>query len=86
MAQIPNSINGVTVEFASTVNKDVQQTLIDGLNYCIKSGVASGYTLSKIYISSAKDSHSSPSRHVDGKAVDISRINGKHMSTHYTMR
>ncbi len=84
MANIPATINSVTVEFASTVNKDVTQTMINGLKHCIKTGVASGHTLNKIYISSAKDSHTAPSRHVTGKAVDISRINGLKMSTNYS--
>jgi hypothetical protein len=84
MPQIPSSINSVTVEFASTVVKDINQNMIDGLKHCIKGDIATGKTLNKIYISSAKDSHTSPSRHVIGKAVDISRINGKKMSTHYS--
>ncbi|MEE4379256.1 MAG: hypothetical protein V2J55_17335 [Candidatus Competibacteraceae bacterium] len=84
MPNIPSTINGVTVEFASTVNKDVVTSMINGLKHCIKTGIASGHTLSKIYISSAKDSHTAPSRHVSGKAVDISRINSKKMSTHYS--
>jgi hypothetical protein len=32
--------------------------------------------LSKIFVSSASDSHTFPSRHTQKKAVDISRING----------
>jgi hypothetical protein len=83
MPNIPSAINGVTVEFQSTVGKNVVQRLIDGMQHCIKKDIASGYTVSKIYVSSAKDSHSSPSRHVIGKAVDISRINGKKMSESY---
>ncbi len=83
MPILPSSINGVTVEFASTVGKDVTQSMVDGLNHCIKADVASGHTLNRIFISSAKDSHTSPSRHVSGKAVDISRINGLKMATHY---
>jgi len=83
MPNIPSTINGVTVEFKSTVNKDVKQTLINGLKHCIKTGIASGHNLNKIYISSANDSHTAPSRHMTGQAVDISRINGKKMSVHY---
>jgi len=84
MPNIPGTINSVTVDFASTIGKDVSQSMINGLKHCIKTGIASGHTLNKIYISSAKDSHSSPSRHVSGKAVDISRINGKKMSSNYS--
>ena len=85
MPQIPSSINGVAVEFSNTANKEVDQKIIDALKYCIKPAIATGHVLSKIYISSANDSHSFPSRHVQGggKAVDISRINGMMMATNY---
>ena len=83
MADIPGTINEVEVEFASTVNKDVVQSMIDGLNHCIKKEIATGHILNKIYISSASDSHVSPSRHAQKKAVDISRINGTKMSEGY---
>jgi hypothetical protein len=83
MPAISCSINGVTVDFKSTVNKEVDQNMINGLKACIKTDIASGYTLNSIYISSANDSHTSPSRHVMKKAVDISRINGKKMITYY---
>jgi hypothetical protein len=76
MPSIPRIINGVAVECASTVNKDVKQVMINGLKHCIKANLASGYTLKKIYISSAYDSHTLPSRHMQQEAVDISRING----------
>ena len=41
--------------------------------------------MKEIYISSANDSHSYPSRHVqgNGKGVDISRINGMKMGLYY---
>ncbi len=84
MPDIATTIDGVTVEFKSTVNKTVTQNMIDGLKKCIKKDIASGHVLSKIYISSANDSHESPSRHASKQAVDISRINGLKMSTHYS--
>ena len=83
MATIPSTINGVTVEFASTVNNDVEQVMVDGLNHCIKKNIATGYSLTKIYISSAYDSHKFPSRHMQKKAVDISRINDTKMVLGY---
>ena len=83
MPNIPSSINGVSVEFASTVNKEVLQVMINGLKHCIKTNIASGHTLNKIYISSAYDSHTLPSRHMQKKAVDISRINGTKMAVGY---
>ena len=83
MTAIPSTINGVTVEFSSTVNNDVEQAMIDGLNHCIKPNIATGQALTKIYISSAYDSHTLPSRHMQKKAVDISRINGTKMAIGY---
>ncbi len=83
MATIPSTINGVNVEFSSTVNNDVEQVMIDGLNHCIKTSIAAGYSLNKIYISSVYDSHTLPSRHMQKKAVDISRINGTKMVIGY---
>jgi len=76
----------VTVEFSQTVNSNVDQKMIDGLKHCIKPNIATGYTLTKIYISSANDSHTFPSRHVQGagKGVDISRINGMKMAIYYS--
>lgn len=81
MASIPGSINGVMVDLApSAIGIGVDQRLVDGLSHCIRSNVDIGYPLQAIYISSAMDSHQSPSRHVPGKAVDISRINGKYIA------
>lgn len=83
MALIPSTINGVSVEFAPTVNRTVEQRLVDGLSHCIRTDIAAGHALGTIYISSGNDSHSMPSRHSQAKAVDISRINGKRMSEYY---
>jgi len=85
MPTIPSAINGVIIEFSSAVNKTVDQKIIDGLKKVVKPAIATGYTLTKIYISSANDQHVAPSRHVqgDGKAVDISRINGSKLSLSY---
>jgi hypothetical protein len=76
MAQIPSTINGVSVEFGSGIGNDVDQRVIEALRHCIKSNVAPGHVLTTIYISSPYDSHQLPSRHMHHKAVDISRING----------
>ena len=76
MAQIPSTINGVSVQFGSTVVNDVDQRIVDGLNHCIKTSIASGHILTTIFVSSAFDSHQLPSRHMQHKGVDISRING----------
>ncbi|WP_232333052.1 hypothetical protein [Novosphingobium aquimarinum] len=84
MTTIPSSINGVTIEFAPGVNNDAIQMLIDGLVHTISPTVAPGHTLSRIWISSVRDSHVCPSRHVTGNASDLSRINGKKIGEHYT--
>lgn len=85
MPNISSNINGVIVEFSPSVNKSVDQKIINGLNKVVKSGIAPGHVLTKIYISSAHDQHQLPSRHAQGsgKAVDISRINGMKMSVFY---
>lgn len=83
MALLPSTINGVEVEYAATVNRTVEQRVVDGLQHCIHTDIAPGYVLATIYISSGNDSHVMPSRHAQAKAVDISRINGKRMSEFY---
>jgi len=83
MAYLPNTINEVAVEYSTTVNRTVEQRVVDALNLIIRRDVAAGHTLESIYISSAADSHSMPSRHAQSKAVDISRINGKKMAIYY---
>ena len=83
MARIPANINGVAVEFAETVNNDVNDWVIEGLQVCIKSDVSPTRALENIFISSAHDgTHDQNSRHYMGKAVDISRLNGKHIITY----
>jgi hypothetical protein len=76
MVKIPSNINGVNIEFAPGVNNEVEKHLLEGLKHCIKKTFANTTTLTSIYIASASDSHIFPSRHAQGKAVDISRING----------
>jgi hypothetical protein len=82
---IPGNINGVLIEFSPNVNKSVDQKIIDALKHVLSTNVALGHMLKKVYISSANDQHTFPSRHVQGagKAVDISRINGMKMSVFY---
>lgn len=85
MASIPTIINSVTIEFGANVVNNVDHKIIDALKHIIDKDISKTHTLTKIYISSAKDQHSLPSRHLqgDGKAVDISRINGSKISTSY---
>lgn len=61
-----------------------EQSLINVLKACIKTDIATGKTLNKIFISATTNgTHATTSRHYSGKAIDISRVNGKHMSTSY---
>ena len=83
MPKIPDKINEVKVEFKATVGKDVTDDMLDGLKHVVKKDVAKKHELKKVWISSAKDSHKPPSRHVTGQAVDISRINGKKIGVYY---
>jgi hypothetical protein len=86
MASIPDNINGVTVEFASTVVNSVEPTMLEGVKHCVRPDIAPGHQLDRIFVSSVKDgTHATASRHFQGlgKAVDISRINGKKMATHF---
>jgi len=85
MSEIPKVINGVSIEFSPNANNDVDKKIINALRFVLSSDIVPDHVLTKIYISSAKDQHNFPSRHVqgEGKAIDISRINGLKMSTHY---
>lgn len=85
MPTIPGNINGVIIEFSPKVNKSVDQKIINALKHILNTNRAPGHTLTRVYISSANDQHSFPSRHVQGagKAIDISRINGMKMSVSY---
>lgn len=83
MPQIPSFINGVMVQLGAGVGNDVDQRVIDGLKHCVKPQIATGHTLSTIFVSSAYDSHKMPSRHMQHKAVDLSRINGTKIAIGY---
>lgn len=80
---IPDDINGVTMEFAKTVNKQVTDEMLEAMKATISSDAVSGEKIKKLWVSSAKDSHKCPSRHVTGNGVDISRVNGKFIVSSY---
>ncbi|MEM9291791.1 MAG: hypothetical protein AAGD01_08930 [Acidobacteriota bacterium] len=84
MPQIPAEIGGVVMEFNDGVNRQVTQELFDALNATIRRDAVEGHEIQRLFVSSAADRHQCPSRHVTGNAVDISRINGKKMSVHYS--
>ena len=77
MASIGAVTNGVAIEFADGVNNDVEPALIEALGQIVRPGIPHIHLVHTLYVSSANDSHEAPSRHVQRKAVDISRINGK---------
>ena len=83
LERIPSEINGVRIDKADCVNDFVDPKVIEALFYCIHPvmGPKPEHRLTTIYISSANDSHSPPSRHAQAKAIDVSRINGLRMST-----
>lgn len=82
-SKIGSLLNSVVVEYGSGADNEVEQTLIDLLNAVIKSDVATGKTLQKIFISATTNGvHESP-RHASGEAIDISRINGNQMKDAY---
>jgi hypothetical protein len=82
-AKIGSILNDVTVEYASGADNEVTQELIDLLKAVVKSDIAPGSKLEKIYISATTNgTHAAGSRHYSSKAVDISRINGKYMTTY----
>lgn len=83
MPRIPDSINGVSIEFADRVNRDALQMLVEGLVHTVIPEVAAGHVLATLWVSSVRDQHACPSRHVTGNAADLSRINGKKIGTHY---
>ncbi|MDR2924891.1 MAG: hypothetical protein LBU76_02925 [Azoarcus sp.] len=83
MPTIPAVINGVHIEFAQNAVNDVDQRVIAALYIIIRHDIAPGHTLHRIYISSAYDSHIMPSRHMQQKAIDISRFNGCHILSGY---
>jgi hypothetical protein len=83
MPQMPSVIGGVQMEFAPGVVNDISSEMLAALSQTISTNAVAGQTIEKLWVSSAKDSHTCPSRHVSGNAVDISRVNGKFVSTSY---
>lgn len=84
MPDIPDTIGGVTIEFAPSVGRGIAKNLLDAMTATIKSDAVEGETITKLWVSSAKDSHDCPSRHVTGLAVDISRVNGQRIGVCYS--
>ena len=82
--KIGDKIGDVDVEYASGADNGVKQDLIDLLKGVVSSDVATGNKLEKIFVSATTNgTHETGSRHYFGKAIDISRINGKYIETSY---
>jgi len=82
--KIGASLNDVTVEYASGADNEVKETLVDLLKAVVKKEVATGNVLEKIFVSATTNgTHGTGSRHYSGLAVDISRINGRYISSSY---
>lgn len=84
MPSIPDSIGEVTLEFDGSVGRDVTSEMLAALQATIARDAVAGETIEVLWVSSARDRHVCPSRHVTGNGIDISRINGKRIGTHYT--
>jgi len=82
MAKIGGTINDVTIEYGTTADNEVKDSLVTLLKGIVKQTVAPGQTLTKIFISATTNGkHDSP-RHASGEAIDISRLNGKKIDTY----
>ena len=77
MEVIPKLVNGVRVEFASTVKNEVTKVMLAGIEHLLTREAAPGHLLQVVRMASVADRHSWPSRHVTGNAVDISHVNGR---------
>lgn len=84
MSIIGNEINGVTVKFAPTVNRDIDSSMMEGLRRTIRTDIAEGHVLNEIFVSATSDEPESPGRLTQGKALDISRVNGMKLSVFYS--
>jgi hypothetical protein len=78
-----NSYNGVRFDFHANVNRDVDPALLASLSRIVRPGIPFKYLVTSLFIRSANDSHTMPSRHAQQKAVDIAAINGKPILGHY---
>jgi hypothetical protein len=81
---IGSTINTVAVEYGPGADNQVESSLVSLLRATVKSDVASGHTLNRIYVSATTNgAHESP-RHASGQAIDMSRINGQLISVGYS--
>lgn len=83
MHRIPDNIGGVAMEFADDVDREISEELFEAMQAAISTKAVADRDISTLWVSSARDRHSCPSRHTTGNGVDISRINGKRIGGHY---
>lgn len=84
-------INGVIVTYSATSDSDVIEELLEAMRKIIKPQINDSagnllYNLSSIYVSSTSEAcavHKEGGAHREGKAVDISKINNKGITTNY---
>jgi hypothetical protein len=83
MAIMPDTYDGVRLDFHPNVNKNVASALLSGLAQIVRPGIPARYLVRSLFIRSASDSHTMPSRHAQHKAIDIAAINGKPILGNY---
>jgi hypothetical protein len=86
MAQLPASINGVTIILAAGADSALSDKLLTALQSVISSDFE-GVQLTELYVSSLSEpsGHSANSRHYPPgrNAIDLSRVYGKRMASSY---
>ncbi len=91
MTKLGTDINGVIVTYSATSNADIVEELLEAMRHIIKPQITDSegnllYTLSSIYVSSTSEAcavHKEGGAHRAGRAVDISKINNKGITTNY---
>lgn len=86
MAHCPDTINGVQLQFAASVDRRLHVELLRALRAVIRPDLLPGRRL-VLHVSSISEAegHAPRSRHYPPprKAIDISQINGHRMAVHY---
>lgn len=91
--KLGENINGVILTYSSTSNSDVNESLLTALKGILRTQITDNdgnvlYNLNSIYISSTSEPcsvHKEGGTHRSGKAVDISKINNKSITTFYPL-
>ncbi len=83
MPAIPGNLNGVAIVFDNGADNDVEPAMLTALGWLVRPGVPYRHLITALFVKSVRDRHRWPSRHVQRKAVDISRINGRRIADGY---